>query len=57
MNSTPERARRAGVHCSLLRIYLILVAIAVKSRCFCQPDGISITLLKEDIYCTENFIC
>ena len=49
MNSTPERARRAGVHCSLLRIYLILVAIAVKSRCFCQPDGISITLLKEDI--------
>ena len=40
--------------CSSLWIYLILVAIAVKSRCFCQPDGISITLLEEDVYCTEN---
>ena len=34
-----------------------LVAIAVKSRCFCQPDGISITLLEEDVYYTENSIC
>ena len=31
--------------------------MAVKSRCFCQADGISITLREEDIYCTENFIC
>ena len=42
--------------CSSLWICLILVAIAVKPRCLCQPDGISITLL-EDVYCTENFIC
>ena len=56
MNLTLGRAWRANVFCSSLWIYLILVAIAVKSRCFCQPDGISITLL-EDVYCTENFIC
>ena len=30
--------------------------MAVKSRCFYQADGISITLREEDIYCTENFI-
>ena len=57
MNSTLGRARRADVFCSSLLICLILVAIAVKSRCFCQPDGISITLLEEDIYFTNNFIC
>ena len=45
------------VFCSSLWICLILVAIAVKSRCFCQPDGISITLREEDVYCPENFIC
>ena len=38
-------------------ICLILVAIAVKSRCFCQPDGRSITLFEEDVYRTDNFIC
>ena len=43
--------------CSSLRICLTLVAIAVKSRCFCQPDVISITLCEEDVYCTENFTC
>ena len=43
--------------CSSLRMCLILVAIAVKYRCFCQPDGISITLLEQDIYSTENFVC
>ena len=50
-------ARSADVFCSSLRICLILVAFAVKSRCFCQPDGISLTLFEEDVYCTENFIC
>ena len=29
----------------------------VKPWCFGQPDGISITLLEEDVYCTENFLC
>ena len=29
----------------------------VKPRCFCQPDGISITFLEENVYCKENFIC
>ena len=43
--------------CSSLRICLIFVAIAVKSRCFCQLDEMSITLLEEDVYYTENFIC
>ena len=49
-------ARKADLFCSSLRICLILVALAVKSRCFCQPDGISITLL-EEVYYTESFIC
>ena len=57
MNLTLGRARRADVFCSSLRICLNLVAIAVKYRCFCRPDGISITLLEEDVYCKENFIC
>ena len=49
-------ARKVDLFCSLLRICLILVAFALKSRCFCQPDGISINLFEEDVYCTENFI-
>ena len=57
MNSTLGRARREDLFCSSLWIGLILVAIAVKSHCFCQPDGISITFLEQDVYCTENFIC
>ena len=57
MNSTLWRAQRADVFRSSLRICLIFVAIAVKSCCFCQPDGISITLLEEDVYRKENFIC
>ena len=31
-------------------------SIAVKFRCFCQPERISITLLEENVYCTENFM-
>ena len=50
------RAHRADVLRSSFRICLILVAIVLKSRCFCQTDGISITLLEEDVYCKENFI-
>ena len=57
MNSTLARARRVDLFFSSLWICLILVAIAVKSHCFCQPDGISITFLEQDVYCTENFIC
>ena len=57
MNSILGRARRADVFCSSLRVCLILVAIALKSRYFCQPDGISITLLEEDVYCAEKFLC
>ena len=57
MNSTLGRAKRVDVLCWLLRICLILLAIAIKSCCFCQPDGIIITLLEEDIFCKENFIC
>ena len=45
------------VLCSSLQIFLILVAFVVTSCCFCQPHGISITLLEEDVYCTGNFIC
>ena len=56
MNSMLGRARRAEVFCSWLRICLVLVAIAVKFRCFCQPERISITLLEENVYCTENFM-
>ena len=56
MNSTLGRARREDLFCSSLWIGLILVAIAVKSHCFCQPDGISITFLEQDVYCTENCI-
>ena len=37
--------------------FLILVDIAAKSYCFCQPHRISITLLEEDVYYTEKFIC
>ena len=33
------------------------VVIIVVCCCICQPDGISITLLVEDVYCTKNFIC
>ena len=51
------RARRVDVFYLSLWICLILVAIVVKSHCFCQPDGISITLHDEDVYCTETFIC
>ena len=50
-------ARKTDVFCSSLQIFLILVAFAVTSSCFCQPGGISITLLEEDVYCTEDFIC
>ena len=57
MNSTLWRAQRADVFRSSLRICLIFVVIAVKSCCLCQPDGISITLLEEDVYRKENFIC
>ena len=57
MNSTLGRARRVDVFCLSPWICLILVTIAVKSRCFRQPDGISITLREENDYCTENFIC
>ena len=57
MISTLGRARRADLLCSLLWICLISVAIAVKSHYFCQPDGISITFLEQDVYRTENFIC
>ena len=57
MNSTLGRAGRVDIFCSSLWICLILVAIASKSPCFCQSDGISITLRDEDVYCTENFIC
>ena len=57
INSTLARARRVDLFFSSLWICLILVAIAVKSHCFCQPDGISITFLEQDVYCTENFIC
>ena len=32
-------------------------SFAVKPRCFCQSDTISITLLEENVYYTENFIC
>ena len=42
-------ARMADFFCSSLRICLILVAFAVKPRCFCQRDGISIALLEEDV--------
>ena len=41
--------------CSSLWICLILVAIAIKSHCFWQPDGISITLREEDA-CTAQRI-
>ena len=57
MNSTLWRAQRVDVFRSSLRICLIFVAIAIKSCCFCQPDGIGITLLQEDVYRKENFIC
>ena len=57
MNPTLGKARKVDVFCSSLWICLILVAITVKSHCFWQPDGISITLREEDVYCTENFIC
>ena len=50
-------ARKADLFCLSLRICLILVAFAVKPRCFCQSNAISITLLEENVYCTENFIC
>ena len=50
-------ALTAYVFCSLLQIFLILVAFVVTSCCFCQPHGISITLLEENVYCTGNFIC
>ena len=56
MNLMICRAHRADVLRSSFRICLILVAIVLKSRCFCQTDGISITLLEEDVYCKENFI-
>ena len=57
MNSTLGRARMVDLFCSSLWICLILVTIAVKSHYFCQPDGISITFLEQDVYRTENFIC
>ena len=50
-------AWKVDLFCSSLWICLILVAFAVKPWCFGQPDGISITLLEEDVYCTENFLC
>ena len=57
MNSTLGKARREDVVCSSLWIFLTLVAIAATSRYFCQPDAMSIALLEEDVYYTENFIC
>ena len=50
-------ARRADVLCSPFWFCLILFILAVKNRCFCQPDGINITLLQEDVCSEENFIC
>ena len=50
------RARRVDVFYLSLWICLILVAIVVKSHCFCQPGGISITLHDEDVYCTETYM-
>ena len=50
-----------GNHCTKNEVFewscLILIAFAVTSRCFCEPNGISITLLEEDVFCAENFIC
>ena len=34
-----------------------VVVFFVVCCCICQPDGISITLLVEDVYCTKNCIC
>ena len=43
--------------CSSLRFCLTVGAIAVKSRFLFQRDGISFTLIEENVNCTENFIC
>ena len=50
-------ARRSNIFCSSFWFCLTLSIFAVKNRCFCQPDGISITLLQADAFCEENFIC
>ena len=50
-------ARRADVFCSTLWIFFVFVVFTVKNRCFITSDGISITLLKEEIICKENYVC
>ena len=49
-------SQKVELFCLSLRICLILVAFAVKPLRFCQPDGISITLLEEDVYCTILYV-
>ena len=48
--------RRKDVLVDMMIILIFFVSIMVKSCAFSQPDRISITFYKEDLYVKENFI-
>ena len=50
-----EMAERTDVLLTLLILRIIFCNFMVKKPCFRQPDGVSITFGKKDLYYVENF--
>ena len=49
-------AAQRAVILKLVLFYLLIYLSTIKKKCFNQPDGISITLLKEDMFTGKNLL-